>query len=99
MSSTACYNLYLLSIYTDILSCLHTEDEDVLGPDPSQAATRISENPYLLNKLPYTTAALKESMRLFPAVSSTRSCESPQWLAVPDRANLFSLALLSCLPP
>ena len=74
-SSTVCYSLYLLSVYPDILSRVRAEHDIVLGTDPSQAASRISEDPYLLNKLPYTTAAIKESMRLFPAASTTRSGE------------------------
>ncbi len=86
-SSTVCYIFYLLSIYPDILSRLRTEHDDVLGSDPSQAATRISENPYLLNKLPYTTATIKESMRLFPAASSTRSGE-PSFVITDPRNGL-----------
>ena len=74
-SSTVCYVLYLLSIYPDVLSRVRDEHDDVFGSDPSQAANKISEDPYLLNKLPYTTATIKESMRLFPAASTTRRGE------------------------
>ncbi len=74
-SSTTCYILYLLSIYPKVLGRLRTEHDDVLGSDSSQAANRISENAFLLNKLPYTTAIIKESMRLFPAASTTRRGE------------------------
>ena len=74
-SSTVSYILYLLSVYPAILSRLRAEDNDILGPDHSQAATRISSDPHLLSKLPYTTAAIKESMRFFPAASTTRSGE------------------------
>ncbi len=74
-SSTVCYILYLLYAYPSVLSRLRAEHDEVLGPDPSQATNQISSDPYLLNKLPYTTAAIKESMRLFPAASTTRSGE------------------------
>ena len=74
-SSTVCYILYLLYVNPHVLSRLREEHNDVIGPDPSQVATRISGNPYLLNQLPYTTAVIKESMRLFPAASTTRSGE------------------------
>ncbi|KAL9124083.1 MAG: hypothetical protein Q9217_006556, partial [Psora testacea] len=74
-SSTVCYVLYLLSIYPTILSRLREEHEKVFGSSPSQVSTPISQCPHLLNKLPYTTAVIKESMRLFPAASTTRSGE------------------------
>lgn len=74
-SSTICYILYLLSVHPRVLSRLRAEHDDVLGPNPSQTATRICKDPFLLNKLSYTTATIKESMRLFPAASTTRSGE------------------------
>lgn len=74
-SSTVCYIIYLIFLYPDVLSRLRAEHDDVLGPDPSRTANRISEDPYLLNRIPYTTAAIKESMRLFPAASTTRRGE------------------------
>ena len=74
-SSTICYVLYLLSIHPQVLSRLRAEHDNVLGWNSSQTATLISEDPFLLNKLPYTTATIKESMRLFPAASATRSGE------------------------
>ena len=74
-SSTICYVLYLLSTHPHVLSRLRAEHDNVLGSNPSQTAIRISEDPFLLNKLPYTSATIKESMRLFPAASATRSGE------------------------
>ena len=74
-SSTICYVLYLLSTHPHVLFRVRAEHEDVLGSNPSQTANRISKDPFLLNKLPYTTATIKESMRLFPAASATRSGE------------------------
>lgn len=86
-SSTVCYVLYLISIHPLILSRVRTEHDNVLGPSPSQAAARISEDPYLLNQLPYTTAVIKESMRLFPAASTTRRGE-PGFKIVDPRNGL-----------
>lgn len=74
-SSTTCYILYLLSIHPHILSILRTEHNSILSPNPSDAATAITQDPHLLNKLPFTTATIKESMRLFPAASTTRRGE------------------------
>ncbi|KAL9582087.1 MAG: hypothetical protein Q9212_003499 [Teloschistes hypoglaucus] len=70
-SSTVCYVLYMLSVNPEIRSCIRAEHDEILGAEPSQAARRLSESPQLLNKLPYTTAVIKESMRLFPAASTT----------------------------
>ena len=74
-SSTICYILYLLSVHPQTLQTLRAEHSSILGPDASYAATRISQDPYLLNKLLFTTAVIKESMRLYPAASTTRSGE------------------------
>ncbi|KAL8772127.1 MAG: hypothetical protein Q9209_002562 [Squamulea sp. 1 TL-2023] len=111
-SSTICYIIYLLAVYPKVLSRLRAEHTHVLGPDPLQAADRISGDPYLINKLPYTTAGMyhppvrpnerpvfqgkadlknptviKESMRLFPAASTTRSGE-PSFTITDARTGL-----------
>jgi len=74
-SSTVCYILYLLSMYPETLSRVRTEQDQVFGSNPANAAARISEDPYLLNKLSFTVAVIKEGMRLFPAASTTRAGE------------------------
>ncbi|MCJ1466436.1 hypothetical protein MMC07_005055 [Pseudocyphellaria aurata] len=75
-SSTICYVLYLLSLHPHVLSRVRAEHDYILGSIPSQTAARIAEDPSLLNKLSYTTATIKESMRLFPAAFTTRSGET-----------------------
>ena len=86
-SSTICYILYVLSINPHHLRLLREEHSSILGADASLAANTISQTPHLLNKLPYTTAIIKESMRLFPAASTTRSGE-PNFTVTDPRNGL-----------
>lgn len=74
-SSSICYIFYLLSIHPSVLSRVRAEHDQVFGTDPNQATARMTSDAFLLYKLPYTVAVIKESTRLFPAASTTRSGE------------------------
>ncbi|KAI4194841.1 MAG: hypothetical protein LQ346_003602 [Caloplaca aetnensis] len=71
-SSTVCYIVYILATQLEVLARVRAEHASVFGPDTSITASLIQANPPLLNRLPYTIAIIKEVMRLYPAVSSTR---------------------------
>lgn len=73
-SSTICYLFYILARHPTVLARLRAEHNSVLGPslDPSRAAITLISDPFLLNKLPYTLAVIKETLRLYPTVSTTR---------------------------
>ncbi|KAB8203755.1 cytochrome P450 [Aspergillus parasiticus] len=71
-SSTLIYSYYLLAQHPEVLAKIRAEHEDVLGADPAEAQGRIKEDVQLLNKLPYTTAVIKETLRLFPPSASMR---------------------------
>lgn len=71
-SSTICYVAHMLSKHPDCLRLVREEYDEVFGPEISETAQRIKDDPYLLNKLPYTVAVIKEVLRLFPAASSVR---------------------------
>ncbi len=71
-SSTICYVAYLLSKHPDALQRVRQEYDDVFGMNVEHTAAAIKEDPYLLNKLPYTVAIIKEVLRLFPPASSIR---------------------------
>ena len=75
-SSSICYTLYLLSKHTSVQKSVQQELDTVFSADRSQISQRISDSPHLLNSIPYTTAVIKESLRLFPTVSSTRDGEA-----------------------
>ena len=71
--SAICYAFHLLSINPSARKLLVSEHDRVLGSDCTEASSTISANPHLLNQLPYTLAVVKESLRLYPPASSTRS--------------------------
>ncbi|RAR11580.1 cytochrome P450 monooxygenase [Stemphylium lycopersici] len=73
-SSTLLYSYMLLSRHPDALSKVHAEHDKVFGPDFSlDNITRIiTDDPILLNHLPYTLAVIKEVLRMFPPAGSMR---------------------------
>lgn len=74
-SSALCSAFHILATNPAILSGLRLEHVGVFGNDPSAAADLIAQTPHLLNQLPFTTAVIKESLRLFPPASTTRAGE------------------------
>ena len=74
-SSTLCYMFYLLSCNRSALERVQAEHDKVFGSDLTQMKDAISANPHLLNRLPFTLAVIKETLRLFPVASSTRAGE------------------------
>jgi len=71
-SSTICYVAYALSRHPEALKKVRQEYDEVFGPEVWQTAARIKEDPYIINKLPYTVAIVKECLRLWPPASSVR---------------------------
>lgn len=71
-STTICYSWLLLSRNPQAMAKIRAEHDAVLGPDRDKAASTLSEKPALLNRLTYTLAVIKETLRVFPVVSSPR---------------------------
>ncbi|KAL8870388.1 MAG: hypothetical protein Q9174_003560 [Haloplaca sp. 1 TL-2023] len=71
-SSTACYIVHLLGKHPQALEKVMQEHDKIYGSDTSKTAQAISEDPHSLNRLPYTTAVVKEVLRLYPPVSTVR---------------------------
>ncbi|KAF2447747.1 cytochrome P450 [Karstenula rhodostoma CBS 690.94] len=71
-STTMCYCWLLLSRNPEVLTKLRKELDAVLGPDNAKVVSVLTENPTLLNRLTYTLAVIKETLRLFPVVSAAR---------------------------
>ncbi|KAK8878814.1 cytochrome P450 [Apiospora arundinis] len=83
-ATTLAYAYYELARNPDKLALLRAELDDVLGTDPSKAADRISADPSLLNRLPYTLAVIKETLRLWPVVGTVRAGAPDFTLFAPD---------------
>lgn len=87
-SSTVCYIFYVLASYPTVLARVRAEHTSVIGSDKSDVESVISSDPYLLNKLHYTVAVIKEVMRMFPVVSGTRAGE-PNFNVTDDAGRHF----------
>lgn len=70
-SSTMVYTIHMLSQHPECLSRIRAEHDAVFGPG-DEVGERLSTDPSLLNQLPYTTACIKEALRLYPPASSLR---------------------------
>lgn len=71
-SAAVCYSFYLLSKSLKDLDRIRAEHDEVFGTSLDRAPAMISEDPHILNRLPFTLAVIKETLRLFPVASSTR---------------------------
>ncbi|KAK4646090.1 hypothetical protein QC761_207260 [Podospora bellae-mahoneyi] len=73
-SSTLLYCFHLLATHPEALKRLRSEHGEVFGDrlNASKAHQAIAKEPQRLNQLPYTTAVIKEALRLFPPSASLR---------------------------
>ncbi|KAB8205214.1 cytochrome P450 [Aspergillus parasiticus] len=62
-----------LQLHPECLERLRAEHDSVLGPDPSTAAQRIRDEPYILDSLKYTLSVIKETLRINPATITIRA--------------------------
>ena len=87
-SSSLCYLFYVLSLHPSVLSRVQAEHDQIFGSDADQASDLITQSPFLLNQLLLTTAVIKETLRLYPVVSSTRAGE-PGFSVKDDQGRQF----------
>lgn len=71
-SSTLLYCYYLLATHPTELARLIAEHNQVFGSDTTHVREMISHDPQRLNQLPFTSAVIKEVLRLFPPSASMR---------------------------
>ncbi|GJD02434.1 aflN protein [Colletotrichum higginsianum] len=73
--TTACalqWCFFYLWKHPAVLSELRSEHDSVLGTDLAGVSSRLRDGPQLLQKLPYTTAVIKETLRLRGISGTTR---------------------------
>lgn len=88
-ASTLSYAYYLLSKNPSTLAAIRAEHDEILGPDPSTARAQLAIAPPFLNQLPYTSAVIKETLRLFPPVGTAREGQPGFFLTHPDTKQQF----------
>jgi cytochrome P450 len=73
-ASTITYIFYLLHVHPEVYRKLVKELDKVfgVGVEPATIAAAIRNDPYVINMLEYSNAIIKETLRLFPPVSTLR---------------------------
>lgn len=56
-----------------MLARLRKECEDIFGMDVSKTGDMIKADPYLLNKMRFGDAVVRETLRIFPPVNTVRA--------------------------
>lgn len=72
-SSTICYCHYQLSKHPTALARLRKECEDIFGMDVDKTGDMIKADPYLLNKMKYGDAVIRETLRIHPPGNTVRA--------------------------
>lgn len=86
---TLCFAYHLLCTNPSTLARLRAEHDAVLGPDPSQTEALLTQNPQLLNALPYTAAVVRETLRLFAPAATVRQGQPDFELVHPQTGNRY----------
>jgi cytochrome P450 len=71
------------------LARIRAEHDAVLGTDLAQTAKRLADDPQLLNQLPYTSACIKETLRLWPPAGTARDGQPNLFLRHPETGKRF----------
>ncbi|RAL10034.1 cytochrome P450 [Aspergillus homomorphus CBS 101889] len=65
-ADTLCYVFIMLAFHPTVVTNLREEHNNVFGSDIGSPKTILQKSPHKLDELVYTTAVIKETLRLFP---------------------------------
>lgn len=85
-ATALCWLYYCLHRNPKSIAKVRAELDRVFGTNVHLAADQIKEEPALLNRLPYISASIKETLRLYPPASSVRA-GSPDFFLVHPETN------------
>ncbi|KDB28107.1 hypothetical protein H109_00127 [Trichophyton interdigitale MR816] len=71
-AQTLCWVFYEINKYPDILEKLRAEHNQVLGFDPKLVTEILKQTPHKINKLDYTAAVIKETLRIHSLANTFR---------------------------
>lgn len=97
--STLCFIYHLLNRNKLALEAIRAEHDEVFGKDTTAVRAKLSDNPQLLNQLPFTAAVIKETLRLFPPVGTVRQGSEDLFLTHPDTGMRYptkGMMLFAC---
>jgi cytochrome P450 len=98
-ASALCFAYHFLHQHPKAMEKIRAEHDAVFGLDASKVSHAIVESPALLNQLPFTSAVIKEVLRLNPPVGSIRSGSPDFFLTHPDNNIKYptdGMMLFSC---
>ncbi|KAI4754165.1 cytochrome P450 [Aureobasidium sp. EXF-3400] len=88
-SSSICYCHYQLSQHPTALARLRKECEEIFGKDMSKTGDMIKADPYLLNKMRYGDAVVRETLRIFPPANTVRIGAEDFFITNPETGERY----------